>query len=111
MVAKQVPDRDEPGGLPVEFRQYLSQSVIPRSEDPFKYWMNMKKLFPNVYKLAIKYLSIVATSVPSERLFSKTGNIASGKRSRLDPERLSQLAFLSSLPEEKWGLKTSNSVF
>lgn len=30
--------RDEPGGINVELRQYLSQFVIPRHNDPLKYW-------------------------------------------------------------------------
>ncbi|KAF0744863.1 zinc finger BED domain-containing protein 1-like, partial [Aphis craccivora] len=46
--------------------------------------------------LAKKYLSIVATSVPCERLFSEGGTIISKKRNRLSSERLSQLLFLNS---------------
>lgn len=58
--------------------------------------------YPNLYEIAIKYLSIVGTSVPSERLFSKAGNILTEKRSRLSGTRLSKLIFLSSLDEIYW---------
>jgi len=92
---------DEPG-VPVELRQFLSQPVIQRTDDPITYWHQAKMVYPNLYKIAIKYLSIVGTSVPSERLFSKAGNILTEKRSRLSSERLSKLIFLSSLDKIHW---------
>ena len=95
-------DPDEPGGVFSELRNYLSQPTIPRQADPLKYWEAMKHSFPNIYSVARKYLSVPATSVPSERLFSKAGIIDSDKRSRLDPERLNKLVFLSSIREEDW---------
>ncbi|XP_011865465.1 PREDICTED: zinc finger BED domain-containing protein 4-like [Vollenhovia emeryi] len=93
---------DEPGGVPVELRQFLNQTVIKRTDDPLAYWYQVKTVYPNLYKIAIKYLSIVGTSVPSERVFSKAGNILTEKRNRLNAERLSKLIFLSSLNEIYW---------
>jgi len=46
--------------------------------------------------LAKKYLSVVATSVPCERLFSEAGQVISQKRNRLSPDRVNQLLFLNS---------------
>ena len=43
--------------------------------------------------MARKYLGVVATSVPSERLFSTAGNIVSAKRSAMDPENVESLVF------------------
>ena len=87
----------------LEMRQYLNQQVIPRHENPLKYWSSMKVAFPSLYKVAIKYFSIVGTSVPSERLFSQAGNIKSDNRSRLSGENLNKLLFLSSLTQKDWG--------
>ena len=95
-------DRDELGGVSSESRNLLSQPTISRPADPLKYWEAMKHSFPYIYSVARKYLSVPATSVPSERLFSKAGTIHSDKRSRLDPERLNKLVFLSSIREEDW---------
>ena len=42
-----------------------------------------------------KYLCICGTSVPSERVFSTAGHIASRSRSRLLPQNVSKLLFLA----------------
>jgi len=67
-------------------------------------WENTKTIYPELYKLARKYLCISATSVPSERLFSKAGATVSQSRNRLLGSTLSKLLFLQSLDEEYWTL-------
>ena len=102
IILKTVPHPDEPGGIPAELRNYLSQKLISRKENPLNYWEEAKHAFPNVYRVAKRYLSIPATSVPCERLFSRAGIIDSNFRSRLNLERLSRLVFLSSVEEKDW---------
>lgn len=70
--------------------------------EPLNAWDVMKTMFPNLYDIARQKLSIISTSVPSERLFSKTGQTLSKTRNRLTGVRLSQLIFLSSLSDEMW---------
>lgn len=60
----------------------------------------MENTYPNLSKLAFKYLSIVATSVPSERLFSKAGDILTEKRNRLKGKHLSKLLFLQNIEKK-----------
>jgi len=70
---------------------------IPYDQDPLDWWKeNVTKYLP-VSLLAKKYLSIVAISVPSERLFNEALTIIAKKekRNRLSPERLVQLLFLN----------------
>ncbi|CAK1592527.1 unnamed protein product [Parnassius mnemosyne] len=45
--------------------------------------------------LALKYLSVPATSVPSERIFSKSGYILSSRRSRLQADAVDHIYFLN----------------
>ncbi|XP_068898872.1 E3 SUMO-protein ligase ZBED1-like isoform X2 [Tenebrio molitor] len=80
-----------------EVSQYINSPVYPLKSDPLLIWEAMKITYPHLHKLALKYLQICATSVPAERLFSKTGQIVTAKRSRLKPQRLNKLVFLSSI--------------
>ncbi len=54
----------------------------------------MKKGFPYLFELACKYLSITATSVLSEHLFSDTGNHISIRYICLNPNLLHHMIFL-----------------
>lgn len=54
-------------------RQYLEMPYLSRTECPLQFCSQNKNTFQDLYKLQIKYLSIPATFVPSERVFSKTG--------------------------------------
>ena len=58
-----------------EFEQYLQMKELLMHEksDPLIWWKANCNSYPNLSKLAQKYLSIPATSVPSERLFSDAG--------------------------------------
>ena len=97
--------RNEPdsSGINIELKQYLTQPVISRHNDPLKYWQTLKYGYPTLFNIAIKYLAIVGTSVSSERMFSKAGIIKSESRNRLIPARLNKLLFLGSLTREEWG--------
>lgn len=105
LVVSSTATRDDPGGINVELRQYLNQSIIPRHHDPLKYWQTVKHAYPVLFDIAKKYLSVIATSVSSERLFSKAGIIKSDARNRLTANRLNILLFLGSLDYEDWELK------
>ena len=59
-------------------------------------------MYPTLYPIAMQHLSVVATSVPSERLFSKAGNICVHDRNRLSSKHLQQLLFLNSLKLVDW---------
>ncbi|GBB99157.1 hypothetical protein RclHR1_34300002 [Rhizophagus clarus] len=79
-----------------EFQHYLNVLELPVLEeyDPYLWWLNNKSQHPVLHKLAIKYLHIPATSVPSERLFSDAKNLITPQRTRLDSCLVNQLMFL-----------------
>lgn len=95
----------ESQGLNEEFKHYLSQAVVHLKYDPILYWQEQKNsIYHHVHSIAMKYMCIVGSSVPCERLFSIAGNIASDERNRLDPSRLDRLLFLKSLDIKHWEL-------
>lgn len=76
-------------------KQYLELPHLDRKKDPLEFWKLQKNTLPLLSKLASKYLSIPATSVPCERLFSKAAIITNERRNRLSPKKLDELLFIS----------------
>ena len=72
----------------------MALDSISLNEDPAKWWQLHKSGLPILAQLARKYLSIPATSVPSERLFSNAGNHITAKRIRLAPDLVNKFLFL-----------------
>ena len=66
-----------------------------------KFWNN-KKSVPLLSSIALSHVTIPATSVPCERLFSSAGHAASAIRYRLSAEHLSQILFLKALEITEW---------
>ena len=56
--------------------------------DVLKWWKINRVRYPNIFLLASKYLCITAISVPSEKIFSKAGEIMSKKRSQISTKHL-----------------------
>ncbi|XP_068244012.1 zinc finger BED domain-containing protein 4-like [Palaemon carinicauda] len=82
-------------GPHIELRRYLEEPIIPRDEDPLKWWKMHSVLFPKLHALAKKFLCIPATSVPSERLFSKAGELISHRRSALSDKNINMILFFN----------------
>jgi hypothetical protein len=77
-----------------ELTYYALLDPISLNSNPLEWWSKNRIMFPTLAQLARKYLSIPATSVPSERLFSDAGNHISAKRTRLSPDLVNKLLFL-----------------
>ncbi|KAI5702419.1 hypothetical protein M8J76_015356 [Diaphorina citri] len=56
-----------------------------------QFFIQNKNVFPTLYNLNLKYACIPATSVPSERVFSKTGQLTNNRRNRLAPDNLDKI--------------------
>ncbi|KAK3929828.1 Zinc finger BED domain-containing protein 4 [Frankliniella fusca] len=88
-------NQDMAGGIPVQLRQYLDRPPVDRlaNPDPLIAWAPFKGEYKAVYSVAEEYLIILATAIPSERLFSNAGLIASPIKSRMSPKHLELLVF------------------
>lgn len=87
-----------------EISLYLRYPLEPLECNPIEWWQRHALTFPNLVPLALKLLTILATSVPSERLFSKAGETMTKKRNSLLSRRLSQFLFLQSVHKRFWDL-------
>lgn len=87
-----------------EFTDYFSHNPnlkrIDKSNDtitfgsPLEWWKMNNKRFPNLAKLARKFLCIPASSASSERVFSAAGQVIAKKRARLDPTLVADMVLL-----------------
>ncbi len=81
-----------------------------RNLDPLEWWSKQAKILPHLADLSREYLAITATTVPSERLWSKAGLTVTDRRTRLKGEKLHKLLFVSSaankqLPQKRYKKK------
>lgn len=74
--------------------RYLAMPLLDRRQDPFIWWRQNGSQFAPLARLARKYLSAPASSVPSEQLFSGAGKIYSPQRKTLKAEKGQMLLFL-----------------
>lgn len=78
-----------------ELNSYLLSPTIDSEADPLAWWRLHQVSYPKLSKLARKYLCIPATSSPSERLFSTSGNVVTCQRTCLKPNKVNMLVFLA----------------
>ena len=77
-----------------EFDLFFKEMVV-ETKDVFSWWNENKFRYPNIFQFVKKYLILPATSVSSERVFSKAGEIILAKRNRLSRKRANELIFLN----------------
>lgn len=89
--------------LAIEYLEELSRfrrmpkvkvRVVDKMGGPLKWWVSRRDMFPNLAKLALKYLAVQAISGSAERLFSTAGNTVAVERDRLCDDDVESLVFL-----------------
>ncbi|CAH2084130.1 unnamed protein product [Euphydryas editha] len=78
-----------------ELEKYLGEPLIKRNECPFKWWQERKFVYSTLFKLFIMHCNIMVTSVPCERIFSKSGYVINERRTRLSSTKMAQIVFLN----------------
>jgi hypothetical protein len=87
---------DIPSKIKLEVKLYKSVPACPLHESPVNWWRDRIGTYPLLGQLAVRYLMIPATSVPSERVFSAAGSIVNKKRCSLHSENVNMMIFLHS---------------
>lgn len=78
-----------------EILAYKSEPVVPLSDNPLLWWKERELRYPLLANVAKYYLCIPATSVPSERVFSKAGQVVNDRRASIKPKHVDYLVFLN----------------
>ncbi|XP_072397505.1 uncharacterized protein [Diabrotica undecimpunctata] len=69
-----------------EVNQYLCKPRVASSDDILEWWRTHETEYQTLSKMARDFLSIPATSLPTERLFSKISLVIRKHRNRLSDE-------------------------
>jgi len=72
----------------------IETQTLNDMDHPLMWWKAKRFNFPNVARVARKWLSVPATSNPSERVFSIRGLVDTAKRSSLLGESIQKQVFL-----------------
>ena len=81
--------------LTIELEAYFDLPRLNTSKvDVLAWWKAQQHSLPLLAECARKYHCIPASSAPSERLFSASGNLVSQKRSSLNPKNVNMLVYL-----------------
>ena len=94
-VAQSYTHRTGTSSATLEARKFFEEQIVPHKDDPLLWWRAHVDHYSLLSQLARKYLCIPGTSVPSERLFSKAGELVSLRRSRIKPKHVNMFLFLN----------------
>ena len=75
-------------GISEELYMFVKEPTASPETNPLEWWKVNQYRFPLLKNVAKRLLSIPATSVPSERIFSTSGLIVSKLRASLNPENV-----------------------
>ena len=78
-----------------ELERYQDEPNLRAQDNPLEFWKKFKSVYPVMFKLALKYLSVQATSTAAERAMSLLGNLLTKKRLALSDENVNRLCYLS----------------
>lgn len=95
LVTKATPKGTTKSKAIAELDRYLEEPYLKRKEDPLIWWQQNHHVFPTISELVNQRFNVLASSVPCERLFSKTGQIISDRRTRLSSKHVGELIFLN----------------
>ncbi|KAG8172930.1 hypothetical protein JTE90_022837 [Oedothorax gibbosus] len=95
----------EQGYFSEEFKLYLSRPLLPRKSNPFTFWAQSENAMPGLSAVAFKYLTVIGSSVASERLVSTLNDVLSDKRCRLTDQHITERVFMNRLEEQYWPSK------
>lgn len=80
----------------LEINAFFAEERAQKDTDILFWWKNHYTKYPNLGKMARAFFSTPATSVPSERLFSKASLVARKHRNRLNDDSLRSILCLNS---------------
>ncbi|XP_036433264.1 zinc finger BED domain-containing protein 4 [Colossoma macropomum] len=93
-IRQKIKQEDRPKSSELAVLEYLEEDILDQSCDPLDYWNLKKFLWPELAKVAVRYVGCPPSIVPAETLFSTSGVNCALNQSRPLIENLEGLLFL-----------------
>ncbi|KIM81085.1 hypothetical protein PILCRDRAFT_9113 [Piloderma croceum F 1598] len=91
--------------LEQEYQSYIMAPLSPRGTNTLKFWESSESIHPTFFEMALDYLLIQASAVPSERAFSSSAKTDTKKCNGINPVLMEALQML------KYALKKARLDF
>jgi hypothetical protein len=81
-----------------ELEDHIAEERLPLTNgrehtDPLQWWKNNQVQYKHIAAISKQYLGIQASSVSSERFFSKANRLIEERRARLSPQITTKILF------------------
>lgn len=95
---------DVPNSNDDEISSYFSSTISTVRADPLHLWQELAPTHPALYAVALKYLHVPATSMPSIHVFTSEGFSQVEQNLKLLENDMDNVLFLSNVPTDDWKL-------
>ncbi len=93
-IRQKIKQEERPKSLELAVLEYLEEDILDQSCDPLDYWNLKKLLWPELAKVAVRYVGCPPSIVPADTLFSTSSVNCALNQSRPLLENLEGLLFL-----------------
>ncbi|XP_061085376.1 zinc finger BED domain-containing protein 4 [Conger conger] len=93
-IRSKIKQEERPRSSELAVLEYLEEEILDQSCDPLDYWNLKKFLWPDLAKVAVRYVGCPPSVVPAEMLFNTASINCSQSQSRPLLENLEDLIFL-----------------
>lgn len=93
-IRQKIKQEERPKSLELAVLEYLEEDILDQSCDPLDYWNLKKLLWPDLAKVAVRYVGCPPSIVPADTLFSTSSVNCALNQSRPLLENLEGLLFL-----------------
>ncbi|MBN3298412.1 ZBED4 protein, partial [Amia calva] len=93
-IRNKIKQEERPKSSELAVLEYLEEEIVDQSCDPLDYWNLKKFLWPDLAKVAVRYVGCPPSIIPAETLFSTASKNCTLNQSRPMLENIERLIFL-----------------
>ncbi|KIM83096.1 hypothetical protein PILCRDRAFT_69854, partial [Piloderma croceum F 1598] len=88
------PNSSDDQSIDQEYQSFITAPFSAQGTNTLKFWESSQLTYPTFFDMALDFLPIQASTVPSERVFSSSAETDTKKRNRINPVLMEALQML-----------------